>query len=273
MSKSIKNILLPTDYSVNAVRSARFGMALAKKLQAKVVLFHSYHFLLADSTDLNYVNEMKSIEEKKLEEERETLAALFPEVEIECEVDYGSAVDNIQMVVDRLNIDLVIMGTKGETNQLDAVLGSVASNVINSVKCSTLIIPEATHEFKLSQIMLATDFHQSNSPTIYDALKGILKKTDAALAIVNVKSEVSEIDTVSKEEIGNIFGEFKHSHHYIEGENVEEALFDFANVNYCDMIVILTKHYSLWQRLFHKSMAKQLALHSSIPLFIIHEDA
>jgi nucleotide-binding universal stress UspA family protein len=273
MSTSINKILLPTDYSVNAVRASRFGMALAKKLEAKVVLFHSYHFLLADSTDLNYVNEMKEVEESKLNEEKETLQTLYPDVDIVCEVDYGPVVNNVEMVVDRLGIDLVIMGTKGETNQLDAVLGSVASNVINSVKCSTLIIPEETHEFKLDQIMLATDFHQSNSDEIFDSLKSVLRKTDASLAIVNVKSEMEEIDTVSKEEIGNIFGEFKHSHHYIEGDNVEETLFDFANVNYCDMIVILTKHYSLWQRLFHKSMAKQLALHSSIPLFIIHEDA
>jgi nucleotide-binding universal stress UspA family protein len=167
------------------------------------------------------------------------------------------------------------MGTKGETNGIDALLGSVASNVINNVKCTTLVIPEETTEFSISEVMLATDFHKTKSQDFYGPLFHLLDKTDASVSIVNVRPAIELSEVPSKEEIDtdNLFGKYKHSHHFLEAENIEEALFDFAHLNSSNLIVILTKHYNLWQKLWHKSMAKKLALHSTIPLLIIHEDA
>lgn len=275
MDKQINKILIPTDYSPNATRAANFGFGLAQKLGSDVVLFHSYHFPLTTSEDMVYVAKMKDGEEEKLQEAANTFSAKFPGVNIKTVVEYGSAVDLIESLTAKDNIDLIVMGTKGETNAFDALLGSVASNVINNVMCSTLIIPEETREFKMEEIMLATDFHETKDMDFYGPLLHILDRTDASVSIVNVKPALDLAEVPSKTEIetDNMFGKYKHSHHFIEAENVEEALFDFANVHDSDLIVILTKHYSLWQRLWHKSMAKQMALHSNKPLFIIHEDA
>ncbi|MCB9224757.1 MAG: universal stress protein [Crocinitomicaceae bacterium] len=275
MKKQIKKILIPTDYSTNARRATNFGLELAKKLQAEVLLFHSYHFPLTSSEDMVYVAQMKEGEVQKLEDERKVLENKFGGVKIEVEVEYGSAVDLIQSISQREAIDLIIMGTKGETNGVDAVLGSVASNVINNVKSSVLVIPEETREFKIEEIVLATDFHQLKGDHFFGPLLYILDKTGAAVSIVNVKPNISFEDVPSKQEIsiGNVFSDYKYSHHFLEGENIEEALFDYAHLNESDMIVILTKHYTLWEKIWHKSMAKKLALHTTIPLFIIHEDA
>lgn len=275
MVNQINKILIPTDYSTNARRATNFGLELAKILGAEVVLFHSYHFPLTTSEDMVYVEKMKAGEIDKLEEERKTIEAKVNGVAISTIVEYGSAVDHIETIAAQEKIDLIIMGTKGETNGIDSVLGSVASNVINHVKCSTLVIPEETREFQLNEVLLATDFHNINDQEVFGPLLHILDSTDAAVAIVNVKAaiDLAEVPTSTEINIDNTFGAYKHSHHFLEAENVEEALFDFAHLNNADMIVILTKHYSLWQRLWHKSMAKKLALHSTIPLFIIHEDA
>ena len=273
--QNINKILIPTDYSTNARRAANFGMSLARSIGADVILFHSYHFPMTTSEDMVYIAEMKEGEEKKLNEEKDALAQKFPEVNISAQVEYGSAVDLVESISERENIDLIVMGTKGETNGIDAVLGSVASNVINNTKCSVLVIPEETHDFKIDHVMLATDFHKTKTHDYYGPLIHLLKKMDPSVSIVNVKAaiDLKEVPTQEEIETDNIFGEFKHSHHFLESENVEEALFDFAHLNDCDLIVILTKHYSLWQRLWHKSMAKQLALHTTKPLFIMHEDA
>jgi nucleotide-binding universal stress UspA family protein len=274
MKKQIDKILIPTDYSSNARRAVNFGLALAEQVNAEVLLFHSYHFPMTTSEDMVYISKMKEGEQDKLNAEKEAVAEKYPNVKIDAQVEYGSAVDLIETIAEREGVDLIVMGTKGETNGLDAVLGSVASNSINNVKCSTIVIPEETKDFEINHIMVATDFHETKNHDFYGPLLKILDQTDAAVSVVNVKAAIDLKEVPSKEEIetDNIFGEYKHSHHFLEAENIEEALFDFAHLNDCDMIVILTKHYNLWQRLWHKSMAKQLALHTTIPLFIMHED-
>lgn len=274
MSKKIEKILIPTDYSDNATNAANYGFKLAEMLGAEVLLFHAYHFPLTTSEDMVYIAEMKDGEEEKLSEEREKFQHQFPKVKLTSLVEYGSAVDLIASISDRKNIDLIVMGTKGETNALDAVLGSVASNTINSTEKSLLIVPDETKEFKLSEFLLATDYHVMPDTNTYAPLLQLLDKTNASLDIVNVKDEIDLKDVPSREEIKTkeLFSNHKFSHHFLEADNVEEALFDFAVVNNCDLIVILTKHYNLWQRIWHTSMAKQLSLHSTIPLLILHEE-
>ncbi|MEX1001600.1 MAG: universal stress protein [Crocinitomicaceae bacterium] len=273
MENKIKRILIPIDYSPNATQAAIFGFGLAEQLGAEVLLFHAYHFPLTTSEDMVYVAEMKDGEDEKLEKEREKFQQRFKKVKMSSLVEYGSAVDLIASLSERKDIDLIVMGTKGETSALDAVLGSVASNTINSVNCPLLIIPEETKEFKLEEILFATDYHSTPSREVYAPLFQLLDKSGASIDIVNVKPEIELEDMPSREEIRtkNMFKDYKFSHHFIEAENVEEALFDFAVTNHCDLMVILTKHYSLWQRIWHTSLAKKLSLHSTIPLLILHE--
>lgn len=275
MHQTIKRILIPTDYSPNATRATEFGLQLAEKLHAEVVLLHCYHFPMTSSEDMVYVAKMKEGELEKLKEVGDAVAAKHKNLSISCLADYGSAVDLIESTSEKEKIDLIVMGTKGETNGLDAVLGSVASNTINNVKCSVLVIPEETRELSIEEIVLATDFHETKNSKFYWPLLYILDKTDASVSIVNVKEDIdlAEVPSRTELETDHIFGAYKHSHHFLESDNVEEALFDFSNIHEADMIVIVTKHYNLWQRLFHKSMAKKLALHSTIPLLVLHEDA
>ena len=42
MKPVIKNILVPTDYSVTALRAAKIAAAVAKKMDAELYLLHSY---------------------------------------------------------------------------------------------------------------------------------------------------------------------------------------------------------------------------------------
>jgi nucleotide-binding universal stress UspA family protein len=102
----------------------------------------------------------------------------------------------------------------------------------------------------------------------------LLKLTDAAVSIVNVQEnlDLSEIPSLSEQKTGKLFEKFKHSHHFLEAENVESALFDFAHLNASDLIVLSTRHYSIWQKIWHTSMTKKLALHSTIPVLILHEN-
>ena len=55
---------------------------------------------------------------------------------------YDFFVDGINAEVEKNNIDIIIMGTKGATGFKGAVVGSNTGDVITKVKCPLLAIPE-----------------------------------------------------------------------------------------------------------------------------------
>lgn len=274
MKNVINKILIPTDYSENAERAMKYGLKLASQLGAEVILFHGYHFLMTTSEDMLYITKMKDGEEKKLEKLRQEVQEDYPSLIVNSIIDYGSTVDLLASICKREKIDLIVMGTKGETNAVDAIFGSIASNTIKMVKCPTLIVPYAAVQFQMNEILFASDFHQTEDFDYLAPLFRILKFSDAAVSIVNVQEYIDfeSAASLTEQKIGQLFDKYKHSHHYLESENVESALFDFAHLNSSDLIVLSTRHYSLWQRIWHKSMTKKLALHSTIPVLILHEN-
>ncbi len=271
---SIKNILIPTDYSPLANRVCRQAASIAEKMGAKLHLLHSYNYPVLDGQEIDYVAQMEEDEKVKIKKELEELKVFHPNMEIEATSVFGSAADNIESFVDEKEIDLIIMGTKGESNRIDAFFGSITSHVINNVKCPTLVIPENVLDFKLQKVMIAADFHDMENKAVYRPLFSIAEKYLPRFFVVTSKHSINELEEPNNNEIAldNFLQGYEHSHHFIESNDAEKGLLEFADEHEVSVIALTTKHYSFWQKLFHTSMARSLTLHSKTPLLILHED-
>ncbi len=273
--KRIDNILVPVDYSPNSKRAIKYGVEIAKKTNAKVTLFHAYHAPLVHAEEMMFLDRMKVDEKQKMDklltEVREEFGDL---VNVTGKVEFGSAVEWLSSLVEKEDFDLIVMGTKGDTNAIGSVIGSVASHAINDVLCSVLVIPEDVRSFNITEVLYATDFHKTNNHSYLNTLLRLMEVYDPNIEIVNFKESLESHEFPSKEELmtDHAFEDFKHSFHFIETTDVEKGIFDFVEENNCDLIVVLTKHYNLWQRIFHRSVTKKVALHTKVPLLVLHEN-
>lgn len=122
---------------------------------------------------------------------------------------------------------------------------------------------------------MASDFHKLEKYDFFYPLIHILDATDAKVQIVNFQPELdlANVPAIEELKLDSMMDKYKHSHHYLEADDVEEALIEMARSEASDMIVLTTKHYNLWQRIWHRSLTKQMVLHSTTPLMILHEDA
>ncbi len=267
-------ILIPTDYSETAKKATDIGLQLANKLGADVLLFHSFSYPMMNTEDLSYTERLAVTEQEALEDEMNKWKAIHEDLNFEAYSSYGSAVDHISSIVRDHNIDLIVMGTKGESNAVDTVFGSVCSHVINNVKCPTIVIPDECNELNLNEVVLASDFHKIDKEDTFDLFLEIAKKFDSHIALLNVQHALNVHEGPNETEtwMDGLLENYKHSHHFVESDDKEEAILNFAKEGDFGMICITTKHYSFWQKLFHTSMARSLALHSELPLCILHED-
>jgi len=275
-TKGIDRILIPVDYSATAQRAASMGVSLAKRFGAEVFLFHSYGLpAIGISEGIVIADNIKHNEAKKLHQFMERLKNEFGDVVIHPILEFGSAVDLIQRTVEERRIDLVVMGTKGNTDAVNTVFGSIASHTIQNVPCPVLIIPKNLKTEGFKEVLFASDFHFTNDTATYlKPLLALSREFQPVIHIVHVEQFVpvtAHVRNVEELKLTGLLSETKHSFHYLEAADTEEGLFDFAHKYHCDLIVALTRHYSIWERMVHRSLTKKLALHSEIPLLILHE--
>ena len=140
----IKTILVPYDFSDYAAHALTWAAELAKRYQAKLLLFHAVPvFSRAGYPGGMFLLDLSKIEaeaiadaEKRLQE---VVAAAGLTVSVEIKTVIGDAVWEICQAVEREHVDLVIMGSHGRTGLAHIVLGSVAERVVRHASCPVLV--------------------------------------------------------------------------------------------------------------------------------------
>jgi nucleotide-binding universal stress UspA family protein len=59
--------------------------------------------------------------------------------------------------------------------------------------------------------------------------------------------------------------------HFIEHENVQDAMNDFIEQNQMDMLIMIPKRHSFFESLFRKSQTKEMLYQSHIPILALHQ--
>jgi len=78
----------------------------------------------------------------------------------------------------------------------------------------------------------------------------------------NTQSEINQLDS--------LFENINHSFHFIENENVEDAIDDYVEKENMDMLIMIPRKYSFFESLFHKSKTKEMLFHSHVPILALH---
>ncbi|KEQ28207.1 universal stress protein [Pedobacter antarcticus] len=149
--QDLKTIIVLTDFSSCARNAAEYSLVLAGKFQANLLLFHSYFIPVSTfdnwpDTDYPALRE-NSLSKLKREAERlNQLTAASENVyqpKIECLVEGGSLADNItNLITERENILMVVMGGYRARNNDDFQYGTVISDILGNARCPAVIVPE-----------------------------------------------------------------------------------------------------------------------------------
>jgi nucleotide-binding universal stress UspA family protein len=138
-------ILLPVDGSKSSLNAAKYVAKLAKDLRSKCsVTLVSIH----DDIGLGHVKQfvaksviddyLRETSEKELKTAQKALDAAG--VKHSMAIKRGNVAQEIINLANKEKFDLIVMGSKGRTGILDALMGSVAQKVSASAKQPVLLI-------------------------------------------------------------------------------------------------------------------------------------
>jgi len=72
-------------------------------------------------------------------------------------------------------------------------------------------------------------------------------------------------------DLDDLFVGIEHSFKFIEDNDVEKGILKFVNDNNIDLLAVISRKRGFFERLFHKSISKKLAMHANVPILILSE--
>ena len=273
--KTLKKILLPTDFSRTAKGAFVFALNLAKKLNATVKVIHIYRGDFGVPIPETVAYQMLEVRKEEALKSMRLFVELDPnspyqKVPVETAVEIGFPTDVTVGYTkdDKEGIDLIIMGTKGEHNISEKIFGSVTSNVISNSKCPVLAVPEDVKDTTVKSMIYATDLKSDTIESIRDA-SDLAMLLGAKLHFVRV--ELSGDDLTSEiKKFNAMVSQLNMEAKIVEitGDSIADALDRYVHENGIDMILMFRPQRNFFDRIFHISSTKQVALSSSVPLLV-----
>lgn len=267
----MKNILLTTDFSENSVDAIQIGIDLARKFNSKIYLFHQFTLPIANADypeliDFKYYEEIK---QKQLDKLVSNLNLANLEIEKVMKVGF-SLTDEVISFCKETKIDLIVMGLTGSSRISEIFMGSNSISLITHAPTPILAIPK---DFKLNsnaKIAFAYDGKKiQNAKNTFDFLHKFSHAFDRKIAAFTV-------DTSKKDEIHyNKLKEFipfeDFSFETELNDNVDAGILDYIANNKVEILALIPRKHSFFDRLFHESHTHEVAQSCQIPILVLPE--
>lgn len=247
-----QNILFATDFSGAAAQAIPYVKKIAKYYQSNLVTLHVRPPVVYPMTEPGAwpTEAAKAVDEERRQELLATFAGIPTQVLIE-EGDIQSCLD---AAIQKNNIDLVVIGTRGRTGLGKLLLGSVAEEIFRAVTCPVLTVGphsrmpvRANGEFR--EILYATDFSsESQSAAAYAV--SLAQEFQARLILLHVIPEREAGDLVSASDVTESSKELLRKlvppeaeawckpQYFVERGNAADKILEFANLRETDLIVL-----------------------------------
>lgn len=274
----MKKILAPTDFSTNSWKSISYAADMAKRTGAELIVLNAYTLPYSNQTVLLSMKEIlkESAESglqqlmKKMNEELDITG-----IKVTTKAVHGDLLVTIDLMCDSEDIDLVVMGTKGATGLKAALLGSNTANIIRNIDRPVIAVPENYQRSDYKHATVCADFStELESRVDFSTLNEICKVHNADIRVLHVIDpyEDNMVDAKPKEvDFEQFFPGLNVTMHSNYHDDVQEGIKEFLADNPTNLLVMIRRNYNFIESIFHRSLTRHLAMHTEIPLMVLHE--
>ena len=272
-----KTIVVPTDFSHNALVAAKYALQFAAQQDYEVHLLHAYvPFTSAFQNPRAMQEDESKIREQAEAQMRDFLAQLgtTEASKISSSIVQGTLVDSLTQFIKDRPVGLIIMGTHGASGTRKDVLGSNTYDVAKSSPVPLIVVPEHITGFRLDKAVFFTDYQASDKQTLH-AFKGVVAGRPVPCTLVHIVPDANEDPHALKLEEWKQQLKTDTGYDLLHGEIARDRE-KLARVNViiddlaADLsILTLVGGRGFIEKLFHKSLARQIILNPKRPVLLV----
>jgi nucleotide-binding universal stress UspA family protein len=293
-SPDTNKILVPVDYSDCSALAGRYAAKIAHVTRQDILFFHTFYSPAYDLIELTgnkssqdklraeVTQKLMVSEKEKMDEfihsllKHEEFRKIKP-ARIHTLIAPGIAKDEIGNLAQKLQPNLVIMGTHGKDKRENSILGSITEIMIKKLRFPIIAIPD---EYKfiglrnIKNLLFLTDYDESD----FVSIKKLIEFTDPLGLKIHCLHIGSKPDNWEQMKMNGLKAYFKSSYGKVTVEcdvlsqkgNLLEAIDEYVQQKNINIISLTTKKRSVIEKVFRPSVAKRLFYHTSIPLLVFH---
>jgi len=245
------NILYATDFSEAAAHAIPFIKSFAKHFQSNLLALHVRQPIVNPMTPPATWPFEVEVAEAFDTKHREELLGSFYGINTEVQIKEGEVERCLKDAIEKQGTDLLIIGTRGRTGILKALLGSVAEDIFRTAPCPVLTVGPHSIPSKanIREILFATDFKtESNAAAAYAV--SLAQEFQARLTLLHVVREPRAGELVGwfdvQDSLKKLLAKLVPAEaevwcrpeFFVERGDAAERILDLANLRDVDLIVL-----------------------------------
>lgn len=276
----MRKVVVPSDFSENAFNALRYACQVFKYERSEIFILNAYadEVYRQDSVvKRSFLNELKEVtyqnSQKRLKDILKRIKEYSPNPKHKFSIisAFGTLTDEINDLVNQENIDVVVMGTRGETNDRKLTFGSNTIQVLKYVYCPVLAIPESYKYHSPKELLFPTDFllpYKRRELKLLCEMSGSFRST-IHLLYINPLHNLSLRQEDNKEFLYECLEKAKLCYETTEEEDKTIAITKYIVHNDIDMLVMVNSRHSHLEDLIYQSTIDKIGLHIKIPFLVL----
>jgi nucleotide-binding universal stress UspA family protein len=274
----MKSIVVPTDFSASSINAVNYAADLALITECNLSVLHVCVIPVAIGEPLPIVSadELIADAEKQMADLKTDLdTRMKGKISVNTEVRQGGIMSEIYNYCHSVNPWLVVMGAEKAGAFERLFLGGRTTDALQNLQWPLIIVPAEATFHTIHRIGLACDLRDVEKTIPVKQIEELVNEFKAELYVLHVSTtpgeqftngNIDETDLLRK-----LLDHLDPKYKIINDTNVEEGLDQFAQRHHVDLLIVIPKKHSIFQRIFHKSQSKEIVLASHLPLLAIHE--
>ena len=278
-----KRILLPTDYSQNALNAIRYALDLYKDLRCDFYFLNAYHAsgyslesMMVSEPGERFYEAAKAKSKKGMERLMEMLR-LHPENSkhtYHSICAFNSLLSAVEEVLTIKDIDIIIMGTRGITDSSNAILGTNTVTIMEKItQCPVIAVPSDYSFTPPKEIVFPTDYKAPFKRKELNFMLEIASMHDSGIRILHIEKE-NELNTAqlnNKYLLEDILKGIDYSFHSLSNIKVSQGIQTFIESRESDMVAFLNRKHRFFNSILSNPLVKEIGYDSNIPILVLKD--
>lgn len=276
----MKRILLPTDFSNNAWNAIAYAMDYFANEECFFFILHTYtptlyrpDYILGGPSFSAIPDKGVEIAQAGLEKTVADIEKKYPNKRHRYKTisAFNILTDEIQEVVQREQINLIIMGTQGATGAKEVFMGTHTVHVIRTANVPVLAIPNGYRFKEIHSIVFPTDFTVPYDEEALQYLVGLTRRIKAKLIVQHVKEEyeLSEEQKKNKKALAKFFVSIEHTFEEVKGQLMPNAILHYVEKHKSGLLVMKNRKHTFLERLLSQTNVDAIGYHTKFPYLVL----
>ncbi len=269
----MKTIVVAFDFSNGSINALNHAKKMAKVMDHKLVIVHSYSPPILDpNVPVGLIEETFRDTVKILEEKLKNEIDLAKKEGLDAE--FKLAFSDLSSILNDIcsseAVNFVVVGKTGDQGLIETLIGSTASHLIDNVEAPLLVIPENYESTIFGKLGYASQLEYDEEEYIQKALD-FAKFSTHNLELVHIQ-ESEDLNIYPDEQfLDSILKKFKKDKLTIiqkESKSFKRGINELIQSEGISLLVLTTHKRGLFQGILNPSKTKQVIKHTKIPILV-----